>query len=233
MAEETPKLDDVVKDSMSQIVQYEQFRRGINQAPDKETETNLGKVLRQTLIGKIAEDDPNRNTKIQLINRELLNNPYLYTDQNLDELVGQTSKNYADSGKTITKEIEAKLNADLEKATSMDAAIVAILPYIQQAVDIKEKPKEEVYNQVVRELAQVGIHIFGYHIDLVDPKREVINQYVALTREIINEETTKDKKEEKPTYRVNPKALENYIKNPVTGSILYFAEKPKEREAAA
>ncbi len=127
----------------------------------------------------------------------------------------------------ILEAIVEKFNKDLQGAKDVNDAIAKISYALQQLFVIPEVSQDEANRYAadsLRKTTKMPIltkPVYGNPEEIRDLR------YRLIASEFIQEEKGKD---EKPSYSVNREKLAKLVENPVAGSILYTAEKPKEQK---
>ena len=230
MAENNGSLDERIVAGMSQLVSYQFLLREIDGTKTDKERLAAGKKLRDSLAQGIKKDDPKRNAKLDILSRDILPNPYLYVDQAMAEpTLNAVRPDYEANLDAIISSIGGKVNEQLAEASSMGNATGVMLQYLMPTEKYSARSKEEIYQEIIRELAQIGIRIRGNYMDSVNPQDEVVQKYLEDVKKLVKEE--KQAEGQKNVYRINPEELKKYIKDPLIGSIIYAVSHQPETKS--
>ncbi len=146
-------------------------------------------------------------------------------------LSGRVARNegaYNSSLDEITEEVVNKFNEDLEEATNPYEAASNIAYAFAQLGKKKDLSQSEADEIKASELSQFyGVNFT--HVKGADVKEASARAYSLAVRnqamEYIVEEESGDKKE----YRIDEEKIRKLVEEPLIGSVLYTAEKPREK----
>ena len=155
---------------------------------------------------------------------------YLKLDTSRSARLGIIEEAYKANKEKILEAIINKFNKDLQEAKDMNDAVKKISYAFQQLFVIPEISQDEANRyatESLREKTKMPImtrQVYGNPDEMRDLR------YRMAVSEFVKEEKGKD---EKTIYSVDKEKLTKLVENPVAGSILYTAEKPKEQKKQA
>ena len=230
---ETQSLDKKIAAEMAKIANLETLRRALNVAKTEDERDHYQDLAYATLASDLKRDEVFEE-KAGVLAHELDINPYRRIKQSLASRLESIEEDYKANLALIQEAIEAKLNKELagidtSKEGAKAKATDAIVFYFANALELELPEQADLDRRIVASVeAETGIQVTGNYAGIGNPERARQTAYRLTAADYLSEE--KDKEGKVTGYAIDSKKLNKLLENPIAGSILYHAKKPKKEK---